>query len=167
MSDEWITKSGKRLTDEDIEALADQAEAGYDVSQIRERYVLIRAADFRRMTAPRAMNMATAQAHAEEWAQLIVSDITRVRENLIMEQAVDQMFCWADGATAVWMDCPDLNCTEAIFLGHTPNLAQIKEAAREHVREAHGGGPIVLVIESEQSVSGTEQGDRLVDPPSS
>lgn len=33
----YVTKTGKVLTDEDIEALADEAERGYDVSQIVAR----------------------------------------------------------------------------------------------------------------------------------
>lgn len=167
MSDEqWITKSGKVLTDEDIQALADEAEAGYDVSQLQERYVMLRAADFRRMIAPRAMNYATSEAHRDEWVQLVAGTITKLRENLIMEQAADQMYVWADTNDSIWMDCPDLRCEHAILLGNTPNLAQIREAAREHVNTAHGGGPIVLVIEPEQPVSGPESGDRLVDPSS-
>jgi hypothetical protein len=35
--EQFITKSGKVLTDADIEALADEAERGYDVSQLRVR----------------------------------------------------------------------------------------------------------------------------------
>ena len=33
----YRTKSGKILTDEDIEALADEAERGYDITKLRER----------------------------------------------------------------------------------------------------------------------------------
>jgi len=76
---------------------------------------------------------------------------------LIMENAIDQMYLWVDREMAtVWMDCPDLKCEDAIFLGATPNLAQIKEAAREHVRERHAGGPIVLRMEPGEPVSRTE-----------
>lgn len=32
------TKSGKLLTEANVQALADEAEAGYDISQIRNRY---------------------------------------------------------------------------------------------------------------------------------
>lgn len=163
MSDEYVTASGKRLTDEDIQALADEAEQGYDVSQLQERYVVIKAADFRRMTQPRAMNMATAQAHRDEWVQLVAGQITTLRENLIMEQAVDQMYLWSDTNEAIWMDCPDLACSQAILLGRNPNLALIKEAAREHVREVHGGGPIILHIEPEGPVHDSERGSAVVD----
>lgn len=38
----YVTKTGKVLTDEDIEALADEAERGYDVSQIVARPLRIR-----------------------------------------------------------------------------------------------------------------------------
>jgi hypothetical protein len=33
----YVTKSGRVLTDEDIEALADEAERGYDVSNLKCR----------------------------------------------------------------------------------------------------------------------------------
>jgi hypothetical protein len=33
----WVTKSGKVLTDEDIQALADEAEQGYDVSHLKDK----------------------------------------------------------------------------------------------------------------------------------
>ena len=35
--EEYITKSGKVLTDTDIQALADEAEQGYDISQLASR----------------------------------------------------------------------------------------------------------------------------------
>jgi len=34
MSEEYVTKSGKVLTDKDLEALADEAEKGYEVSAL-------------------------------------------------------------------------------------------------------------------------------------
>jgi hypothetical protein len=37
MEKPYVTKTGKILTEEDIEALADEAEQGYDVSRLRER----------------------------------------------------------------------------------------------------------------------------------
>lgn len=36
----YVTKSGRVLTDADIEALADEAERGYDVTSIRPRLVM-------------------------------------------------------------------------------------------------------------------------------
>jgi len=36
----YVTKSGKVLTDDDIQALADEAEAGYDVSELKVRTCL-------------------------------------------------------------------------------------------------------------------------------
>lgn len=35
MTDEYVTKTGKKLADADIEALADEAERGYEVDQIK------------------------------------------------------------------------------------------------------------------------------------
>lgn len=168
MSDEWVTASGKRLTDEDIQALAAEAEQGYDVSKIKERYVVLREADFRRMSAPRAMNMATAQAHTEEWHTLTIADaVVKLRSELILDLAADQMYVWADERGNVQMDCPHLDCGESIYLGYTPTVAQMREAAREHVRERHAGGPIVLHIEPEGPVHDSERGGSMVDDPAS
>lgn len=136
---------------------------GYDGSD--EQFVVLRRDDFDRMIEPRAMNYATAEAQRDEWVQLVTGEITKLRENLIMEQAMDQMYVWGDD-DGIYMDCPDLGCEDAIFLGRTPNLALIREAARDHINQAHGGGPIVLVIEPDEPVSGPEPGDRVVDPPS-
>jgi len=122
-----------------------------------DEFVVLRQEDFRRMTEPRAMNYATAELLEREWNLLAITDrIVTLRSELILDQATDQMYVWADTTEGIWMDCPDLACEDAIFLGNTPSLALIKEAAREHVRERHAGGPIVLRMEPEQPVLRTE-----------
>lgn len=55
--EEYVTKTGKVLTQTDIEALADEAEAGYDVSKLKEH---------RRLRAQRLRDLGVAGVVEEE-----------------------------------------------------------------------------------------------------
>lgn len=43
-----------------------------------------------------------------------------------------EMYVYAGSDGKIWMDCPDLKCTEPIVTVYTPTMARLNELAQEH-----------------------------------